>query len=179
MRQLTKPKHPKIQIGKFFERTFKSVNVPQEFILQSPLQQFKSALESYLILLILRQSFNFKLSSSSSSTFHLDYMNRCTQTCVLESCNLSLRKPTSPQGTQPLLKERNLSSRNATSPQGTQPLLKERNLSSRNSTSTQGTQALLKEFNLYSRNAISTQGTQPLLKERNLSSRNAISPQGI
>ena len=102
MRQLTKPKHPKIQIGKLFERTFKSVNVPQEFILQSPLQQFKSALESDLILLILRQSFNFKLSSSSSSTFHLDYMNRCTQTCVLESCNLSLRKPTSPQGTQPL-----------------------------------------------------------------------------
>ena len=144
MRQLTKPKHPKIQIGKFFERTFKSVNVPQEFILQSPLQQFKSALESDLILLILRQSFNFKLSSSSSSTFHLDYMNRCTQTCVLESCNLSLRNATSPQETQPLLKERNLSSRNSTSTQGTQSLLKEPNLSSRNATSPQGTQSLLK-----------------------------------
>ena len=156
MRQLTKPKHPKIQIGKFFERTFKSVNVPQEFILQSPLQQFKSALESSLILLILRQSFNFKLSSSSSSTFHLDYMNRCTQTCVLESCNLSLRKPTSPQGTQPLLKERNLSSRNATSPQGTQP-------SSRNSTSPQGTQPLLKERNPYLRNATSPQAKDSLL----------------
>ena len=129
MRQLTKPKHPKIQIGKFFERTFKSVNVPQEFILQSPLQQFKSALESYLILLILRQSFNFKLSSSSSSTFHLDYMNRCTQTCVLESCNLSLRKPTSPQGTQPLLKERNLSLSQRFSPGLSQPLLGSRNLS--------------------------------------------------
>ena len=136
MRQLTKPKHPKIQIGKFFERTFKSENVPQEFILQSPLQQFKSALESDLILLILRQSFNFKLSSSSSSTFHLDYMNRCTQTCVLESCNLSLRKPTSPQGNQPLLKECNLSSRNATSPQGTQPLLKPKILSWTLTTST-------------------------------------------
>ena len=149
MRQLTKPKHPKIQIGKFFERTFKSVNVPQEFILQSPLQQFKSALESDLILLILRQSFNFKLSSSSSlSTFHLDYMNRCTQTCVLESCNLSLRKPTSPQGTQPLLNERNLSSRNATSPQGTQPLLKEHNLSSSQRFSPGLSQPLLGSRNL-------------------------------
>ena len=149
MRQLTKPKHPKIQIGKFFERTFKSVNVPQEFILQSPLQQFKSALESDLILLILRQSFNFKLSSSSSSTFHLDYMNRCTQTCVLESCNLSLRNATSPQEMQPLLKERNLSSRNSTSPQGTQPLLKERNLYSRNATSPQAKDSLLDSHYLY------------------------------
>ena len=103
MRQLTEHKHPKIQIGKFFERTFKSVNVPQEFILQSPLQQFKSALESDLILLILRQSFDFKLSSSSSSTFHLDYMNKCTQTCVLESCNLSLRNVISPQTKNSLL----------------------------------------------------------------------------
>ena len=122
--------------------------MPQEFILQSPLQQFKSALESDLILLILRQSFNIKLSSSSSSTFHLDYMNRCTQTCVLESCNLSLRKPTSPQGTQPLLKERNLSSRNATSPQGTQPLLKERNLSSSQRFSPGLSQPLLGSRNL-------------------------------